>query len=94
LVIVESLLREAEEVRQRATESKQFSAAIAAIREMIVLSGPRIERREVGQPGAFEVLSDDELERSVSVRSVWQPIAEVIRGTEMLRSSNRLLDRK
>jgi Fe2+ transport system protein FeoA len=42
-------------------ESKQFSAAIAAIREMGVLSGQRIERREIGAPGEFEALTDDEL---------------------------------
>jgi Fe2+ transport system protein FeoA len=41
--------------------SKQFSAAIAAIREMGVLSGQRIERREIGAPGEFEALTDDEL---------------------------------
>ena len=40
---------------------KQFSAAIAAIREMGVLSGQRIERREIGAPGEFEALTDDEL---------------------------------
>jgi hypothetical protein len=27
-----------------------------------VLSGERIERREIGAPGEFEALSDDELE--------------------------------
>jgi hypothetical protein len=42
-------------------ESKQFSAAIAAIREMGVLSGQLIERREIGAPGEFEALTDDEL---------------------------------
>jgi hypothetical protein len=42
-------------------ESKQFSAAIAAIREMGVLSGQRIERREIGAPSEFEALTDDEL---------------------------------
>jgi hypothetical protein len=42
-------------------ESKQFSAAIAAIREMGVLSGQRIERREIGAPGEFEALTDDKL---------------------------------
>jgi hypothetical protein len=31
--------------------------------EMGVLSGQRIERREVGSPGEFDRLTDDELER-------------------------------
>jgi hypothetical protein len=44
-------------------ESKQFSAAIAAITEMGVLSGLRIERKEVGAPGEFDAITDDELVR-------------------------------
>jgi hypothetical protein len=32
----------------------QLSAAIAAIKEKGVLTGKRIERREVGGPGEFE----------------------------------------
>jgi hypothetical protein len=49
-------------------ESGQFSAAIAAIKEMSVLSGQRIERKEVGPPGAFDALTDDELEPAVCER--------------------------
>jgi hypothetical protein len=52
-VTAESLIEQAEEVRKRAMEGHQFSAAISAIREMGVLSGMRIERKEVGPPGAF-----------------------------------------
>jgi hypothetical protein len=44
----------------------KLSAAIAAIKEMGVLSG--VERREVGPPGAFEALTDDELERALVER--------------------------
>jgi hypothetical protein len=44
-------------------ESGQLSAAVAAIREMGVLFGQRIERREVGPPDSFDHLTDDELER-------------------------------
>ena len=47
-----------------ATEAKQHSAAIAAIKEIGVLSGIRIERSERGMPGEFdwlEKLSVDEL---------------------------------
>jgi hypothetical protein len=49
-------------------ESGQLSAAIAAIREMGVLSGQRIERREIGVPGEFESLADDELEHALRER--------------------------
>jgi hypothetical protein len=45
--------------------SGQLSAAIAAIN---VPTGMRIERREVGRPGEFDALSDDELERIVVER--------------------------
>jgi hypothetical protein len=49
-------------------ESHQFGAAIAAIREMGVLSGQRVQRKEVGRPGEFDALTDDELERALRER--------------------------
>jgi hypothetical protein len=49
-------------------ECKQFSAAIGAIKEIGVLSGQRVERKEVGPPGAFDELSDDQLERALTER--------------------------
>jgi hypothetical protein len=49
-------------------ESHQFSTAIAAIREMGVLSGQRVERKEVGPPGAFDAMTDEELERALIER--------------------------
>jgi hypothetical protein len=52
-------------LRLRAMESGQFSAAVTAIKEKGVLSGKRVECREVGAPGEFEALSDDELERAL-----------------------------
>jgi hypothetical protein len=52
---------EAEQVRVRAMESGQLNAAVAAIKEKGVLSGKRIERSEVGGPGEFDHLSDEEL---------------------------------
>jgi hypothetical protein len=67
-ITVESLIAQAEEVRQRAMESKQFSVAVAAIKEIGVLSGVRVERKEVGQPGEFDHLSDEELERDIIER--------------------------
>jgi hypothetical protein len=38
------------------------------IKEMGVLSGQRVERKEVGPPGAFDELSDDQLERALRER--------------------------
>lgn len=49
-------------------EKGQLSTAVAAIREMGMLSGQRVERKEIGQPGAFDDLSDDELERALVER--------------------------
>jgi hypothetical protein len=67
-VTPESLIDEHEEVRVGAMESKQFNAANAAIREKAILSGNRIERSEIGAPGQFDNLTDDELWRLVLER--------------------------
>jgi hypothetical protein len=42
----------------------QISAAVSAIKEKGVLIGKRIERQELGRPGEFETMTDDELERA------------------------------
>jgi hypothetical protein len=67
-VTPESLLQEAEEARQGAMENRQFSAAVTAVKEKSILSGHRIERCEVGPPGAFDTMTDDELERALIER--------------------------
>jgi hypothetical protein len=54
----ESLIEKAEAVLAGAMEAGQFSAATAAIREIGVLSGKRIERSESGMPGEFEWLEN------------------------------------
>jgi hypothetical protein len=51
-----------------AMEGKQFSAANGSIREMGVLAGVRVERAEVGSPGEFEAMSDDELLQAIRER--------------------------
>jgi hypothetical protein len=51
-------------------ESKQLNAANAAIKEKSILSGHRIERSEIGQPGEFENLSDDELKHLLLERLI------------------------
>jgi hypothetical protein len=40
----------------RVIENRRLSAAVAAIKEKGVLSGQRIERREIGAPGEFDAL--------------------------------------
>lgn len=67
-ITAESLAQEADEVRQMALKSGQLSAAVAAIKEKGVLTGKRIERSEIGAPGEFEAMSDEELEHEVLER--------------------------
>jgi hypothetical protein len=38
-----------------------LSAAVSALKEKGVLSGKRVERSEIGAPGEFDNLTDDEL---------------------------------
>jgi phage terminase small subunit len=68
VVNAKTLIGKAEAVYQRAYETGQYSAANGAIKEMGVLSGVRIERAEIGGPGEFDHLSDDELWRLVVER--------------------------
>jgi phage terminase small subunit len=68
-VTTESLIEEAEALRAKAYESRQFSAAVSALREKGVLSGKRIERHEVGGPGEFDHLTDTEL--LAAIRERW-----------------------
>jgi hypothetical protein len=44
-------------------KSNQLSAAVGANKEISILAGVRIERAEIGAPGEFEAIQDDELER-------------------------------
>jgi hypothetical protein len=62
-VTAESLIDEAEQARAGATEAKQFGAVNGAIKNKGILSGVWIERAEIGSPGEFDHLNDDELER-------------------------------
>jgi hypothetical protein len=54
VVTRQSLIEEARAVLTAARESGQNSAAIAAIKEIGVLAGVRIERSERGAPGEFD----------------------------------------
>jgi pyruvate-formate lyase len=50
----QTLVERLEAIQKAAEEAGQFSAAVAAAKEISVLLGIRIERREQGGPGEFE----------------------------------------
>jgi hypothetical protein len=56
VVTRQSLIEMAKEVYLQARESGQTAAAVAALKEIGVLSGIRIERSERGSPGDFDFL--------------------------------------
>jgi phage terminase small subunit len=58
----ESLMEMAAETYRRATEAGQHAAATAALKELGVLSGKRIERMERGGPGEFQWLENLSME--------------------------------
>ena len=62
-VTADSLLDDAEQARAQAMKNGRQAAAVSAIKEKGVLSGVRIERKEVGTPGEFDHSTDDELQR-------------------------------
>jgi hypothetical protein len=68
VVNAKTLIGKHEAIYQRAMDSGQLSAGVAAVKEISVLSGVRIERSEIGSPGEFDNLSDDELWRLVVER--------------------------
>src|SRR3954470_653693 len=61
-VTVGDLVSAANEIRGLAIRDKQYSAAVGAVKEIGILTGLRIDRREIGRPGEFERMSDEELE--------------------------------
>jgi hypothetical protein len=54
VVTRQSLVEKLEATRVAADKAGQFSAAVAAAKEIAILCGIRIERSERGQPGEFE----------------------------------------
>ena len=52
----QGLIEMAREIRTKAIEAGQLSAAVAATKEIGVLAGIRIERSERGAPGEFDVV--------------------------------------
>jgi phage terminase small subunit len=91
-VTVESLIREAEEIRKEALAARQFSAAIAAVREKGVLSGKRVERSERGVPGEYadlENMTADELREQFAALVSAVAAAEGVGDTGAALSKNR-----
>ncbi len=60
-ITVESLIEQNQEIFRLAKASHQYSVAVSALKEIGILTGVRVERAEVGGPGEFDHLSDDEL---------------------------------
>jgi phage terminase small subunit len=60
---LESLIQRHDAVYERALEGGQYPAATNANKEISILTGHRVERAEIGSPGEFESMQDDELER-------------------------------
>jgi hypothetical protein len=64
----ESLVKMHRNLHDHAVERGQISAGVAAVKEMSILTGHRVERAEIGSPGEYEALSDEELERQLMER--------------------------
>ena len=69
-ITVASLVAAADEIRGLAVRDKQYSAAVGAVKEIGILSGLRIDRREVGSPGDFDRLSDEELRQWIEAETI------------------------
>jgi len=59
---------ELEQARAQAMDNGHESAAVNATKEKSILTGHRIERAEIGAPGEFDAMSDDELLASIRER--------------------------
>jgi hypothetical protein len=67
-VTVESLIDDSEKVLQRAMEINQLGATNTAIKGKAILSGNWVESVEIGTPGEFDAMTDEELERALIER--------------------------
>jgi hypothetical protein len=67
-ITTESLVQDVEKVLQRAMAIDQLGAANTAIKGKGILSGKWVERAEIGAPGEYDALSDEELERQIMER--------------------------
>jgi hypothetical protein len=77
-VTVESLIDDSEKVLQRGMEINHLGAANTAIKGKAILSGKWIERAEIGAPGEYETMTDDELERQIMERLARLGLTDVL----------------
>jgi phage terminase small subunit len=82
----QSLIEMAQEIRKAAMEAGQFSAATAALKEVGVLAGIRIERLERGGPGEFAWLERLSMEELQLLADGKLDIASLRKGDEDERS--------
>jgi hypothetical protein len=71
--------------------SHQYGAANGAIKNKGILSGVWIERSEVGSPGEFDHLTDEELEQQVRERLIalgWMPVPAITNGSILLNGGS------
>jgi phage terminase small subunit len=66
VVTTESLIAEADEIKAKAMATAQLSAANAALTLKAKLAGKLVDRAEVGKPGDFERMTDDELAQFIA----------------------------
>jgi len=71
-VTEESLLDELEEARISAAENKQSGAMVAATMGKAKLTGLVVDRKEVGQPGDFERMNEQELRAFIAANLAGQ----------------------
>jgi hypothetical protein len=64
-ITLQTLLEKALRTYEAAMAGAQYGAAVAALKELGVLSGKRVERSEHGEPGEFDHMTDEELQRAV-----------------------------
>ena len=65
-VTAESLIAEAEEIREKALAAGQYAAAVAAVKEKGVLSGVRVEKSERKSVRDVRSLPDSELDALIA----------------------------
>lgn len=67
-ITIESLTDMLREDRELARELKQPAAAVSAVDKLAKLYGHMIERKEVGRPGDFSRMTEDELDDFIASR--------------------------
>ena len=68
-VTAESLVRELDEIRSLAVTAGQQSAAVQAVMGKAKILGLVIDRREQGDPGAFDTMTEDQLEAAAQKKA-------------------------